>query len=53
LEYVEKAGAFDEVVEQGGVTVLIDSKAVISISVSRMDWLEAAIQSDGCAVRAV
>jgi iron-sulfur cluster assembly accessory protein len=40
LEYVEKAGAFDEVVEQGGVKVLIDSKALFSIIGSEMDWLE-------------
>lgn len=40
LEYVEKAGAFDEVVEQGGVKVLIDSKALFSIIGSEMDWME-------------
>jgi iron-sulfur cluster assembly accessory protein len=40
LEYVEKAGTFDEVVEQEGVKVLIDSKALFSIIGSEMDWLE-------------
>jgi iron-sulfur cluster assembly accessory protein len=40
LEYVEKPGAFDEVVEQDGVKVLIDSKALFSIIGSEMDWLE-------------
>jgi iron-sulfur cluster assembly 1 len=40
LEYVEKQGAFDEVVEQDGVKVLIDSKALFSIIGSEMDWLE-------------
>jgi len=40
LEYVEKAGAFDETVEQDGVKVLIDSKALFSIIGSEMDWLE-------------
>lgn len=40
LEYVEKAGAFDEVVEQEGVKVLIDSKALFSIIGSEMDWQE-------------
>jgi iron-sulfur cluster assembly accessory protein len=40
LEYVEKAGAFDEVVEQERVKVLIDSKALFSIIGSEMDWLE-------------
>ena len=40
LEYVDKAAAFDEVVEQEGVKVLIDSKALFSIIGSEMDWLE-------------
>lgn len=40
LEYVDKAGAFDESVEQDGVKVLIDSKALFSIIGSEMDWLE-------------
>lgn len=40
LEYVERAGAFDEAVEQDGVRVLIDSKALFSIIGSEMDWVE-------------
>lgn len=40
LEYVEKAGAFDEAVEQDGVKVLVDSKALFSIIGSEMDWVE-------------
>lgn len=40
LEYVDKAGAFDETVEQDGVKVLIDSKALFSIIGSEMDWQE-------------
>ena len=40
LEYVEKPGKFDEVVEQDGVRVLIDSKALFSIIGSEMDWVE-------------
>ncbi|SMR44124.1 unnamed protein product [Zymoseptoria tritici ST99CH_3D1] len=40
LEYVEKPGTFDETVEQDGVKVLIDSKALFSIIGSEMDWLE-------------
>lgn len=40
LEYVEKPGAFDEEVEQDGVRVLIDSKALFSIIGSEMDWVE-------------
>ncbi|KAL6247309.1 Iron-sulfur assembly protein 1 [Rhinocladiella similis] len=40
LEYVDKPAAFDEVVEQDGVKVLIDSKALFSIIGSQMDWKE-------------
>lgn len=40
LEYVEKPGAFDELVEQDGVRVLVDSKALFSIIGSEMDWVE-------------
>ncbi|KAG6009802.1 hypothetical protein E4U21_001232 [Claviceps maximensis] len=40
LEYVEKPGPFDEMVEQDGVKVLIDSKALFSIIGSEMDWTE-------------
>jgi iron-sulfur cluster assembly 1 len=40
LEYVEKPGVFDETVEQDGVQVLIDSKALFSIIGSEMDWVE-------------
>ena len=40
LEYVDKAGSFDETVEQDGVKVLIDSKALFSIIGSTMDWQE-------------
>lgn len=40
LDYVEKPGAFDEEVEQDGVKVLIDSKALFSIIGSEMDWIE-------------
>lgn len=40
LEYVEKPGKFDEQVEQDGVKVLIDSKALIKVIGSEMDWVE-------------
>lgn len=40
LDYVDKPGKFDEVVEQDGVRVLIDSKALFSIIGSEMDWKE-------------
>lgn len=45
LDYVEKPGKFDEVVEQDGVRVLIDSKALFSIIGSEMDWKEDALSS--------
>lgn len=44
LEYVDKPGKFDEVVEQDGVKVLIDSKALFSIIGSEMDWQEDALR---------
>ncbi|KAI0137491.1 Fe-S cluster assembly protein SufA [Xylariales sp. AK1849] len=40
LDYVDKPSAFDEEVEQDGVKVLIDSKALFSIIGSEMDWVE-------------
>lgn len=40
LEYVQEPGKFDETVEQNGVKVLIDSKALFSIVGSEMDWLD-------------
>ncbi|KAL9007573.1 MAG: hypothetical protein Q9173_007189 [Seirophora scorigena] len=40
LEYVDKPGMFDESVEQNGIKVLIDSKALFSIIGSEMDWVE-------------
>ena len=44
LEYVDEPGKFDEVVEQDGVRVLIDSKALFSIIGSEMDWREDALR---------
>ncbi|KAG1874211.1 hypothetical protein C8R48DRAFT_746035 [Suillus tomentosus] len=45
LDYVEKPEKFDEVVQQDGVKVLIDSKALFSIIGSEMDWKESALSS--------
>jgi len=45
LEYVDKPGRFDEVVEQNGVQVLVDSKALFSIIGSEMDWREDALSA--------
>lgn len=40
LEYVDKPGMMDESVEQDGVKVLIESRALMSIIGSEMDWVE-------------
>lgn len=40
LEFVDKPGSFDEMVEQDGVKVVVDSKALFSIIGSEMDWRE-------------
>lgn len=40
LDYVTNPGKYDEVVEQDGVKVLIDSKALFSIVGSEMDWVD-------------
>ncbi|KIY69322.1 hypothetical protein CYLTODRAFT_372913 [Cylindrobasidium torrendii FP15055 ss-10] len=45
LEYVDKPEKFDEVVEQDGVRVVIDSKALFSIIGSEMTWTEDALSS--------
>ncbi|KAI5476976.1 iron sulfur assembly protein 1 [Pseudohyphozyma bogoriensis] len=45
LEYVDKPEKFDEVVEQDGVKVVIDSKALFSIIGSRMEWRESELGS--------
>jgi iron-sulfur cluster assembly accessory protein len=44
LEYVEKPEKFDEVVEQDGVKVFIESKALFSIIGSEMDWKQDALR---------
>ena len=40
LEYADEKGKFDEVVEDKGVTVLIDPKAVMFLLGTTMDWTE-------------
>ena len=44
LEYVDRPAKFDEVVEQDGVKVVIDSKALFSIIGSEMGWHEDALR---------
>ena len=45
LEYIEEPQKFDEVVEQDGVKVVIDSKALFSIVGSEMDWIDDKLSS--------
>ena len=49
LEYVEKPGKLDEVVEQDGVKVVMDSKGLFSIIGSEMGWKEDGLR---CVARA-
>ena len=45
LEYADEKGKFDEVVEDKGVTVLIDPKAVMFILGTEMDYVEEKLQT--------
>ncbi|KAI7877214.1 hypothetical protein K492DRAFT_171932 [Lichtheimia hyalospora FSU 10163] len=45
LEFTDSKGKFDEVVQQDGVTVLVDSKALITILGSEMDYVEDKLSS--------
>jgi iron-sulfur cluster assembly protein len=45
LEYADEKGKFDEVVEDKGVTVLIDPKATMFILGTEMDFVEDKLQS--------
>ena len=45
LEYADEKGKFDEVVEDKGVTVLVDPKAVMFILGTEMDYVEEKLES--------
>src|ERR1700750_3330849 len=45
LEYADEKGKFDEVVQDKGVTVLVDPKAVMFILGTEMDYVEETLQS--------
>ena len=45
LEYADEKGKFDEVVQQKGVTILIDPKATMFIIGTEMDYVEDKLQS--------
>ena len=40
LEYANEKGKYDEIVEDKGVTILVDSKAVMFIIGTEMDYVE-------------
>ena len=45
LEYVDTVSKLDEVVEQNGVKIIIDSKALFSVIGSEMDYVQDALSS--------
>ena len=45
LEYADEKGKFDEIVEDKGVTILIDPKATMFILGTEMDFVEDKLQS--------
>lgn len=45
LEYVDEADPFDELVEEKGVTVLIDPKAIMFLLGTEMDYVEEKLKS--------
>lgn len=45
LEYADEAGRYDEVVEDKGVKVLVDPKAILFILGTEMDYVEEKLQS--------
>ena len=45
LEFADEKGKFDEVVEDKGVTILVDPKAVMFILGTEMDYVEEKLQN--------
>jgi iron-sulfur cluster assembly protein len=45
LEYADEKGKFDEIVEDKGVTILVDPKATMFIIGTEMDYVEEKLQS--------
>ncbi|KAJ3056372.1 Iron-sulfur assembly protein 1 [Rhizophlyctis rosea] len=46
LDYVSQPSKFDEIVEQEGVKVVVDSKALFSIIGSEMDYVDEKLKSE-------
>src|SRR5271169_5719257 len=45
LEYADEKGKFDEVVEDKGVTILVDPKAIMFILGTEMDFVDEKLQN--------
>lgn len=45
LSYITEPGKYDEIVEQDGVKVIVDSKALFSVVGSEMDWIDDRLSS--------
>lgn len=45
MEYAEDRAPLDEVVEDKGVTIMIDAKAILYLLGTEMDWEESALDS--------
>lgn len=45
LHYVNEPAKYDEVVEQDGIKVIVDSKALFSVVGSEMDWIDDRLSS--------
>jgi iron-sulfur cluster assembly protein len=45
IEYADEKGKFDEIVEDKGVTILVDPKAVMFILGTEMDYVEEKLES--------
>lgn len=45
LQYITEPGKYDEIVEQDGIKVIVDSKALFSVVGSEMDWIDDRLSS--------
>ncbi len=45
IEYADEVGEFDEIVEESGIKVLIDPKAIMFLIGSEMDYVEEKLKS--------
>merc|ERR1712241_1359945 len=46
LDYITEKSKFDEIVEQDGVTILIDKKAQLTILGTEMDYVESKLSAE-------